>query len=422
MPCSCSHARFSPGAEADVGLGPAARPLVLGTVEAGRAEPVLQRQLVGVLDPHAPLLGAVDEHQPAERPERLAAQVGLGLLVEQDHAPAGVGQLRRRHQAREPGADDDDVRLHPQARFGPLGGSGLFRAEDLREGRAAHLELALVGLARPDHALDLEAGAADGARGAGLAVALAPGEHLDGRGGRGERDGAAGQRPRTLDHAAQQQGAGHVGGEHRRDQVRAAAVVLLVGVGRVRGVVGRLVGGDRLVLDAVVLRQLARAQREHGGRERDQRRGRLAAHAAQAPAQLGAADRRGGRDADHRGALEGQLGGGQGPLDERDHGERLAEADDAAHARDGVDAVHARLAARRDLDRALLVAHGGGPVRRAVHEQAVAQRHPAEAELAFGDRTQERSLLGSSWKNDAATPRSRTSMRSSSEWISGQAS
>ena len=61
-------------AERDVGLRPAARPLVLGPVEARRAEPVLQREVVGVLHAHAALLGAVDEHQPAERPERLAAE------------------------------------------------------------------------------------------------------------------------------------------------------------------------------------------------------------------------------------------------------------------------------------------------------------------------------------------------------------
>ena len=298
----------------------------------------------------------------------------------------------------------------------------LLHAEDLRERGAADLELALVGLARADHALDLEARAADRPRRARLGVALAPGEDLDGRGGRGERDGAAGQRPRPLDRAPQQQRPGHVGGEHRRDEVGAAAVVLLVGVGGVRGVVGRLVGGDRLVLDAVVLGQLAPAQGEHRGRERDQRGRALPADPAQAPAQLGAAERRRGGHADHGRALERQLRGGQRALDQRDDRERLAEAHDAAHARHAVDAAHARLAAGGDLDLALLVAHGGRPVGRAVHEQAVAQGHPAQAELAFGDRTQERSLLGSSWKKDAATPRSRTSMRSSSEWISGQVS
>src|SRR5918994_7442215 len=72
----------------------------------------------------------------------------------------------------------------------------LLHAQDLRERGAADLELALVGLARADHALDLEARAADRARGAGVAVALAPREDLDGRRGRGERDGAARERAR----------------------------------------------------------------------------------------------------------------------------------------------------------------------------------------------------------------------------------
>src|SRR5215216_8032219 len=84
-------------------------------------------------------------------------------------------------------------------------GGRLLHAQDLRERGAADLELALVGLARADHALDLEAWAADRARRARVGVTLAPCEDLDGRGGRGERDGAAGQRARTLDSAAQQQ-------------------------------------------------------------------------------------------------------------------------------------------------------------------------------------------------------------------------
>ena len=88
------------GGEVDVGLGPAARPLVLGTVEPGRAEPVLPGQLARVVDPHPALLGAVDEEQAAEGPERLAAERGLGLLVEQDHPAPGVGELGGCDQAR----------------------------------------------------------------------------------------------------------------------------------------------------------------------------------------------------------------------------------------------------------------------------------------------------------------------------------
>src|SRR4051812_14429728 len=85
-------------------------------------------------------------------------------------------------------------------------GRCFLHTQDLRERGAADLELALVGLARADHALDLEARAADGPRRTRLAVALAPREDLDGRRGRGERDGAARQRARTLDDAAQQHG------------------------------------------------------------------------------------------------------------------------------------------------------------------------------------------------------------------------
>ena len=78
-------------------------------------------------------------------------------------------------------------------------------AEDLRERRAADLELALVGLARADHALELEARAAQRAGERVLGVALAPGEDLDRRGGRGDRDAGARHRARPLERAAHQQ-------------------------------------------------------------------------------------------------------------------------------------------------------------------------------------------------------------------------
>ena len=69
--------------------------------------------------PHPALLGGVDEEQPAERPERLPAQVLLRLLVEQQHPPAGVGQLGGGDQAGQAGADHDDVRVHgPTLRTG----------------------------------------------------------------------------------------------------------------------------------------------------------------------------------------------------------------------------------------------------------------------------------------------------------------
>ena len=83
--------------------------------------------------------------------------------------------------------------------------------------------------------------------------------------------------------------------------------------------------------------------------------GHLARGAAQPPAQHGPPDRRAGRDGEHGRVLERQLGLGQALLDQRDHGEGLAEARDAADAGDAVGRAQARLAAAGDLDRARLV-------------------------------------------------------------------
>lgn len=97
------------GGPGQVGLGPAAGPAVLGAVEAGGAEPVLEGEVVGVADPEAALLGCVDQEEAAERPEGLAAERLLGLLLEDGDAAAGVGQLRGGDEPGEPGADYDDV-------------------------------------------------------------------------------------------------------------------------------------------------------------------------------------------------------------------------------------------------------------------------------------------------------------------------
>ena len=99
------------GREVDVGLRPAARPLVLGPVEARRAQPVLPRELARVADAHPPLLGAVDEEEPAERPEGLTTERALGLLVDEDDPAARVGELGRGHEAGQSAADDDRVRV-----------------------------------------------------------------------------------------------------------------------------------------------------------------------------------------------------------------------------------------------------------------------------------------------------------------------
>jgi hypothetical protein len=100
------------GREVDVRLRPAARPEVLLTVELGAAHPVGEGQVVAVVHPHPALLGGVDEEQPTQAPERLAAERLLGLLVDQHHRASGVRDLRRGGQAGEPVAHDDHIGVH----------------------------------------------------------------------------------------------------------------------------------------------------------------------------------------------------------------------------------------------------------------------------------------------------------------------
>ena len=95
--------------ESQIRLRPAPRPEVFVAVEACRAHPVLMRQLVTVLDSKPALLRRIDQKQPAERPERLAAKILFALLIDHHDAPAGCRELGRGDKAGEPGADHDDV-------------------------------------------------------------------------------------------------------------------------------------------------------------------------------------------------------------------------------------------------------------------------------------------------------------------------
>jgi hypothetical protein len=98
--------------EVHVRLGPAPRPQVLVAVELGAAGPVLERQVDRVLDAHASLLGRVDEEQAAERPEGLAAQTLLSLLVDQDDSAPRLDQLRGGHEPGQTSTDDDHISIH----------------------------------------------------------------------------------------------------------------------------------------------------------------------------------------------------------------------------------------------------------------------------------------------------------------------
>ncbi|MGY3463971.1 hypothetical protein ACVW0I_000842 [Bradyrhizobium sp. LM6.11] len=102
------------GRECHISLGPLARPEILVAVEAGGAKPVLHRKLVGILDAEPALLRRIDQKQSAERPERLAAERLLALLVDHDHTLARIGDLGCGHEARQSCADDDDVCLFSQ--------------------------------------------------------------------------------------------------------------------------------------------------------------------------------------------------------------------------------------------------------------------------------------------------------------------
>src|SRR5260370_891658 len=85
---------------------PRERARVRVAVEAGWAAQVVAGEFPAVLDPLPAGLGRVAEEQPAEGPERLAADGGLRLLVHQDHLAARVGQLGGRDKPGQAGSDD----------------------------------------------------------------------------------------------------------------------------------------------------------------------------------------------------------------------------------------------------------------------------------------------------------------------------
>ena len=313
--------------------------------------------------------------------------VGLQEVARQREVRVGVVALADPLD-REP----EDLRAQPGALGGAQDGAPL-RPDDLVERGAPDLELVLGRLAGAQHPLQLVAGPAQQLRRHRVLVALRPGEHLDRDAQRRQRDRALRDRARRRRHAPQQRGAREVGGEHRRHEMRPAAVVLLRGVRRVA--VG-LVGGDRLVLDAVPLGDLAAAQGDDAGHDRDRGEHRLRARPPGADAAHDLAARaRGGDRPDHLRVLPRQTRLRQPLLHERQHDDRLGQAQQAAHAGDAVGDPQPRLAAGADRDGSVLAPHGGGPVRRAVHEQAVAQGHPAEAQLLIRHRAAPSSHRGS---------------------------
>jgi hypothetical protein len=85
--------------------------MIIVAVELRRGEPVLTGELEGVGDSEPSLLRRIDEEQAAERPERLAAEVGAWFLVDDDHAPPGGSRFRRGHEPGKAPPDHEHVRL-----------------------------------------------------------------------------------------------------------------------------------------------------------------------------------------------------------------------------------------------------------------------------------------------------------------------
>ena len=104
-------AALLPSGELEIGLGPLPRPLVLRAIESRRGGPVASCQLEGVMDAEAALLGGVDEEESAEGPERLPAEVGPVLLIEDEDSSAGLGELVGGDESGQAGSDDDGVDL-----------------------------------------------------------------------------------------------------------------------------------------------------------------------------------------------------------------------------------------------------------------------------------------------------------------------
>ncbi len=99
------------GRERHIGFRPLPRPKILLAVEAGGAHPVLQREVVGILDAEPALLRRIHQKQAAERPEGLAAEALFALLVDHDDAFSGVGDFGGGHQPGQTAADHDHIRI-----------------------------------------------------------------------------------------------------------------------------------------------------------------------------------------------------------------------------------------------------------------------------------------------------------------------
>ena len=102
------------GGEVHVRRRPLLRQGVLRPVESRGRMPVGEGQLFAVPHPEPPLFRSVDHEEAAEGPVRLAADGGLGFLIEHRHPAAGRIGLGRGHEPCQAGADHHNVGLDPR--------------------------------------------------------------------------------------------------------------------------------------------------------------------------------------------------------------------------------------------------------------------------------------------------------------------
>ena len=83
-------------------------------IEAGRAHPVLQREVVGVADAHAPLLGA-SRRRTGRRTTRTPARPATARPPGRAGSPCAPASISSAvgDEPGEPAADDDGIRVHP---------------------------------------------------------------------------------------------------------------------------------------------------------------------------------------------------------------------------------------------------------------------------------------------------------------------
>ena len=251
---------------------------------------------------------------------------------------------------------------------------GLFQLQARPQRGVGDLELRGARLAGAETVLELVARPRERARERVRRMARHPAEDLDRRRDGTDRADRARRGAVARRHLLGGEIARGVRQEHRPDQVRAAALVLL----RARRAV--LVRADRDVLGAVIRGELAAAQRERRGREREGAREQFARERSQ-PRPLDGLEH--DSAADHRGehaaaAPSGAAPPGSAALDLRQQRERLGEPRRPAQQRVPDRGGAEPLAPRHDLQLAVVGPHRAGPGLGPVHEDAVRKRHATE--------------------------------------------